>query len=213
MIRQRLTAADVLNIFIEQHRLCSPLDIMADPEITLTFDTTIGEWRDAMDLISWKPLADFLNKQFCIQATYQEWKQVLEPSYKATLKQVCTLIAKKTTYEDIRPVKLFGTECLSAAVFLTLKKYLKRRNVDVDSMRPSTLINPYLKKHFSEMIEQISILSKGGKVFDRLEYARQKSGFLNAINIFDKDRYYFLTGDIKTFRDITNRVIALNDAR
>lgn len=213
MIRQRLTALDVLNIFIEQHRLCSPLDIMADPSVKLSFDTTIDEWRESLDLLPWKPLSDFLNKQFNIQATYSEWKSVLEPSHKITLGQVCILIAEKAIHEDIRPINLLGVECLSAAIFLTLKKYLKRRNVDVKTLRPSTLISPYLEKHFSEMIEQISIISKGQIVFDQLQYIRKKSGFLNAINIFDKDRYRFLTGDILTFRDVTNKVLALDGGR
>jgi hypothetical protein len=40
---------------------------------------------------------------------------------------------------------------------------------------------------------------------------RKKSGFINYINIFDKERYTLLTGEIKTFRDLTLKIIQVNE--
>ncbi len=39
------------NIFIEEHRICSPLDFEADVTIILNFNTTVSDWRCARDLI------------------------------------------------------------------------------------------------------------------------------------------------------------------
>jgi len=209
-IKQIITPTDVLNIFIEQHRLCSPLDPEADPFAEISFSSTIDEWRDANDLLPWQPLSEFLNKEFQIAATEDEWKLVLTPSSKRTLKDVCQLIAKHSSKQDIIPKKIFGQECLSAAVFLTLKKYLAQRQVNVSELRPSTFVAPYFEKYFSEMIEQTTIISNGKQVFDKFETKRKKTGFLNYINIFDKDRYTFITGNIKTFRDLTLKIIEVN---
>lgn len=208
--KQIMTPTDVLNIFIEQHRLCSPLDPEADPYAELSFTSTIDEWRDANDLLAWRPLSEFLNKEFQIKATEDKWKSVLTPSSTKTLKDVCELISKHSSKQDIRPLKLLGQECLSSAVFRTLIKYLSQRQVDVSEIKPSTSLTPYLEKYFSEMVEQTTIISNGKKVFEQFDTKRKKKGFFNYINIFDKDRYTFLTGDIKTFRDLTLKIIEVN---
>jgi len=210
-IKQSLSPLNILNIFQEEHRLCSPLDPEADPEVELSFNSTIDEWRSARDLIPWKPLSAFLNKEFNISPTAEEWKAVLVPPSKRTLKDVCELISKCATYQDIKPIKLLGQECLSSAVFLTLKKYLENRQVDVSNLRPSTLVVPYLENHFSEMIEQVNIIANGKRVFDKLELKQKKAGFLNYISLFDKDRYTFLTGNINTFRDLVFKIIEVNN--
>jgi hypothetical protein len=207
---QTLTPFDILNIFIEQHRLCSPLDPEADPSAELSFNSTIDDWRAANDLLPWKQLSEFLNQEFNISPTEEEWKNVLTPASTRTLKDLCELISKHSTHVDIKPKNLLGQECLSSAVFLTLRKYLERRQVNVSDLRPSSLLTPYLEKYFSEMVEQTTIVANGKKVFDKFETKIKKPGFLNYINIFDRDRYEFLTGDIKTFRDLTLKIIEVN---
>ncbi len=206
-----MTSEDILKIFIEQHRLCSPLDPEADPYEELTMSSTIDEWRNANDLLPWRQLSKFLNDEFNLLVAEQEWQNVLTPSHERTLNDVCNFISKSTSTTEIKPINLLGQECLSAAVFLVLKKHLKRRDVDVADLRPSSSITPYLEKYFSQMLEQITIISKGEKVFDNLKIKRKKTGILNYINIFDKNRYTFITGDIQTFRDLTFKIIQSNN--
>ena len=207
-ITQKLTPTDVLNILVEQHRITSPLDFEADSEAVLNFNSTVREWRNAGDLLAWKPLSQFLNECFVILVSEDEWKQALTPSRKKTLTDVSELISKNCEYEDIEPINIFGNKCLKASVFLTLKKYLKRRNVDTSDIRPSTLIAPYLEKYYSEMLEQIGIISKGNVIFEELDYVpTRKLNFWETLNVFDKSRYALTTGDIKTFRDLINKII------
>ncbi len=160
-IKQIMTPTDVLNIFIEEHRLCSPLDLEADPDTKLSFTSTIDEWRAARDLLPWRPLSEFLNEEFQIKATVDEWESALTPSSKRTLEDVCQLISRHSSKQDIQPINLLGQECLSSTVFRTLIKYLSQRKVDVSEIRPSTSITPYLEKYFSEMVEQTTIISNG----------------------------------------------------
>jgi len=205
-----MTPDDILKIFIEQHRLCSPLDPEADPFEELAMNSTIDEWSNANDLLPWQPLSRFLNDEFKLSATEEEWQRVLTPSQERTLYDVCSFISDRLSTSIIAPLKLFGQECLSAAIFVTLKKHLQRRNVDVSELKPSSSMIPYLEKYFSAMIEQTTILSKGEEVFSSLTLIRKKKGFFNYINIFDKNRYTFLTGDVKTFNDLTKKIIEAN---
>lgn len=205
-----MTPEDILKIFVEQHRLCSPLDPEADPSEELTMNSSIDEWRNANDLLPWRPLSRFLNEQFNLSTTEEEWKNVLTPSHARTLFDVCSFICKKMSTSAVIPVKLLGQECLSAAVFVALKKHLQRRQVDVTNLKPSSSITPYLERHFSPMLEQTTILAKGEKVFDQLTLKRKKRGFFNYINLFDKDRYTLQSGKILTFRDLTIKIIEAN---
>ena len=163
LIIREMTQEDILNIFIEQHRLCSPLDPEADPYEELTMNTTIDEWRNANDLLPWRPLSRYLNQEFNLVATEEEWHIILTPSHERTLHDVCNFICRKLTSSVVLPMKLFGQECLTAAVFVTLKKHLQRREVDVTNLKPSSSVTPYLEKFFSPMLEQTTILSKGKK--------------------------------------------------
>ena len=207
-LSQQLTPTDILNILIEQHRISSKLDFETDPDAILTFDSTINYWRSAGDLLPWKPLSEFLNECFGISVSESKWEQALTPSRNRTLRDVCELIAENCKYQDIKPIRILGNECLSASVFLTLKKYLRRRNVDVSNIQPSSLIAPYLKKYYWEMLEQIGIISKGRKIFEEFDYKpTRKLNLLERLNIFDKSRYSFQTGEILTFRDLTMKII------
>jgi hypothetical protein len=205
-----MTPENILQILIEQHRLCSPLDPEADPSAELLMTSTIDDWRAANDLLPWQPLSKFINDSFGISATEQEWKLALLPASTRTLKDVCELVSRYSSNDPIHPKRILGSDCLSAALFLTLKKQLQRRQVDVSNLRPSSEVGPYFEKYFSAMVEQTTIISNGAKIFDKFDTKIKKSGFLNYINIFDKDRYVFLTGDIKTFRDLTLKIIEVN---
>lgn len=205
-----LTPIDILDIFIEQHRLCSPIDPEADEFAVLGFETTIAEWRDADDLIAWRPLSEYFNKQFNIAVSQAEWEAVLTPSHKKTLRGVCELISAHAVIDDVKPIKLLGQECLSSAMFLTLKKYLKHQGVDVSDLRPSSSVTFYIDNYFSPILDQITIMSKGRTVFEKLELKREKRGLFNYFNIFNKDKYSILTGDIITFRDLTLKMIEAN---
>jgi hypothetical protein len=201
----KYTEKEILEIFKEQHRLCSPLDPEAEPWEEITAEMTIREWRWANDLLGWKKLSEFLNQEFRVKISQEEWRNVLEPARTKRLIEVCRLLSKYAEKDTYEPKTLFGKPCLKAGVFLTIKKNLKDKGVDVTELRPSSSLTAYMDKYFSPVLEEITLT--GTKPIDKIETRRKKKGFWNAINIFDPNRYETLTGDIKTFRDLTEKII------
>lgn len=202
---EHYTKEEILEIFKEQHRLCSPLDPEAEPWVEISSEMTIREWRWANDLIGWKELSKFLNQEFRIDIAEKTWYDNLEPAKTKRLIEVCELISKHATKEYFQERKLLGQPCLKASVFLTLKRNLDKKGVDVSDLRPSSSFNEYLEKYFSPVLEEITLT--GTKPIDKIETIRRKKGFWNRINIFDPQRHEILTGDVKTFRDVVERIV------
>jgi hypothetical protein len=202
---EKYSTEEVLEIFKEQHRLCSPLDCEADPWAEITAEMTIREWRWAKDLLEWKKLGEFLNQEFRIDILEKTWFETLEPAKTRRLIEVCELISKHATKEYFREQKLFGQPCLKASVFLTIKRNLEKKGVDVSELKPSSSFNEYLDKHFSPVLEEITLT--GTKPIDKIETIRRKKGFWNTINIFDPQRHEILTRGVKTFRDLVEKII------
>lgn len=197
---------EILEIFKEQHRLCSPLDPEADPWAEIESEMTIREWRWANDLINWKELSEFLNKEFRIEIPENIWYETLEPSKKRKFIEVCTLIANHAKKDNYQPKKLFGQPCLKASVFLTIKKNLENKGVNISELKPSSSLNEYMNKYFSPVLEEITLTIT--KPIDKIEIIRKKkNGFWKIFNFWDYENSELLIEDIKTFRDLVEKII------
>lgn len=203
---------EVFEIFREQHRLASPLDPIADESFELTKKTIIADLQDAQDLLHWKEWTEWLNQCYGIEAKRKEWKEVVTPESKRTLWDVCLFISEKAQKEIINPVRLLGNDCLSSAVFLTLKKNMKRKGANVDGLRPSTNISRFLDddRNFSPLVEEATLT--GGKTFETLTYGKVKTErrlkyWIDAFipNVVFKTS--LITGELVTFRDLVNRIM------
>lgn len=206
------TSEELLEILKEQHRLCSPLDNMADETFKLSRNTLIYEWRDAQDLLPWDELADFLNYEFRIEVPREKWKTILKPEDKQTLGDLCDFLSTVAKKEIIKPVKRLGSECLSAAIFLTLKRNLKNKGVNVSDLRPSTKIVEFLdiNENFSPLIEEVTLT--GVKTFEKVEYGKLETErrfkyWIDKIFPNWVHRRPILTGDIYTFRDLVEKIM------
>jgi len=201
----KYTKEEILEIFREQHRLCSPLDPKAEPSAEITAEMTVREWKLANDLVGWKKLSEFLNQEFRVHISQDDWKNVLEPDRSRKLIEVCRLLSYHAHKDSYLPKILFGKPCLKATVFLTIKRNLKGKGVDVSKLRPSSSLSAYMNKYFSPVLEEITLT--GTKPIDKIEIHRAKKGFWNVINILDPDRYKIWLGGIETFRDLTESII------
>lgn len=204
------TSDEIFAIFKEQHRLCAPLDFMADPTFVLKRSSMIWEWRGAQDLMEWDDLSKFLNQEFRINVKQSVWKKALTPEDERTLGDLCDFISTVAKKEAILPIKRLGTECLSAAVFLTLKKNLKSKGVDVSQLRPSTPLAPFLHDNFSPLIEEITLT--GVKTFDSLSYGelqteRRYKYWIDKILPHIIYKRPINTGRIQTFRNLVECII------
>jgi hypothetical protein len=157
MIEHRnLTADEIFFIFKEEHRLCSPLDPEADPSFDLQPTSTIDGWREARDLLTWDKLAEIYNEEYRIEIPLETWKTVFEPGDKRSVKDVCELMSKHAQIEVIKPIKILGQECISSAIFKSIKKNLDLRGIDTSSLSPSSKIEPVLKRNFGEFLGLIN---------------------------------------------------------
>lgn len=206
---EKYTAEEVLEIFKEQHRLCSPLDPEADLWAEIKAEMTIREWRWANDLLGWKELSKFLNQEFRIDISEKIWFDTLEPAKHKKLIDVCTLISNHAMKDSYEPKKLFGQSCLKASVFLTIKKNLKLKGVNVSELRPSSSFTEYLNKYFSPVLEEITLT--GTKPIEIVQTKKELKGFWKAVNIFAFNKYEISTGEIKTFRDLVEKIIEEKD--
>ena len=149
----------VLEVIRDSYRQQLQCDPEAEPGIELKFDSTISEWRLACDLVPWKPLGKALSSGWCFDATASEWKEVLEPSGKKRLIDVCRFIASRATRLKILPSRLLGVSCQSGGAFLAVREMLAKSGAEVSALRPSSPIEPYLNKYPDIFLDSISRLS------------------------------------------------------
>jgi hypothetical protein len=179
----KYSVTEVFEIFKEEHRLCSPLDSMADATYELTPNSLIWEWREARDLLGWEKLSVYLNKELRISVSKIEWQECFEPDDVRTIMDVCNMIADRATRYGYPKRKLLGQECLTASVFLGIKQNLSKNGVNIFDMSPSSLVEPYLLNYFGPVMEEV--LLTGTKVFDELTYSTAWNKKLNP-NWFEK---------------------------
>jgi hypothetical protein len=205
----KYSVIEVFDMFKEEHRLCSPLDPMADAAYELTPDSLVCEWRNARDLLEWEELSVYFNKRFRINVSKSEWASCFEPDDIRTIMDVCHMISNRASRIVYPKRRLMGQECLTASVFLGLKKNLLRKGVNIFDMRPSSLVEPYLVKYFEPMMEEV--LLTGARVFDELGYSTVRikkpnpNWFERLFRQWEKVERID-TGTVKTFRDLVNRI-------
>lgn len=142
-----MTRNDVLETIRDSYRFAQKLDPEAEPGYDLTFDTTIEDWRTACDLLPAKKLGRALNVWFGVHFSDVDWMATLEPAKTATLSGVCELVASEAKMPDVKEFPVFGTECLSAGVFLTIRTALAKEGIPAEDIRPSTALEPIALKH------------------------------------------------------------------
>jgi len=156
-----LTPESVLEILRDFHRQQGFHDPEVDPDIDLTFESTIDDWREACDWLDWKPLGRAMNERFGVNYSDHQWHEVLEPSDKNTLREVCKLIARQGERYSIKPLKILGGSCPEAGVFIALRAALKNAGVPVETIKPSSLLEPILIKHWGLISDEVGKIAPG----------------------------------------------------
>jgi hypothetical protein len=156
-----VTPEHVLAVFRDQHRQVCRFDICCDSRIELSFDSTIEDWRSAMDLVETKPLGRAMNHAWGLRLSDHEWREVLHPPRHKNLRGVAELIARHAMRPELRPLSIAGTQCLPAAAFLTIKQFLASDGADVSNLAPSSLLADYGRKHLGTFLTSISQLAPG----------------------------------------------------
>lgn len=163
-----VTPEYVLDVIKVSHRQQCKYDPEADPDIELTFDSTIEDWRWACDLVGWRRLSRSLNNWFRVSISESEWQQVLTPAKVKTLREVCKLIASRRARLEIKPVPIFGKPCCSASLFLYLRKCLIDAGADGHSIRPKASLNIFNHRYPEVFNDCLANLAPGKNFFEVL---------------------------------------------
>ncbi len=159
---------EILQIIHANYRQQQQYDDIVLKDQEFTFDTTIADCRDICDLVDPSELWKYLNYYFRLELGRESWMAVLEPEDKKSLSDLCNFISSHAHKEIIRPIKLFGSNCETAAIFKSLTAKLKDRGVDISDIRPSSQLEPLVKKYKSILIEEINQIAP--TVLPRVNY-------------------------------------------
>jgi hypothetical protein len=151
------TPEDVLAVIQDGHRFQAELDPEADSDARLDFDSTVAAWREACDLVRWRPLAKALNRWFSVSIDLNVWRTVLEPADERRLRGVCELLAAHAKLPAVTPVG----QCSAAATFLSLRALLARNGIPVAELQPSTPLAPVLHHHLSAVVDSLVMFAPG----------------------------------------------------
>src|SRR5688572_3822623 len=103
------TADDILSVVRDMHRQQCTHDPEANPDISLSHDSTIAAWRDACDLLPWAKVAEAMNSYWTVTIPMTEWRDVLEPPKERRLAGVCELLARHARLPRLRPATILGS--------------------------------------------------------------------------------------------------------
>ena len=133
----------ILRVLADEHRHQVQFDPEAEPDIELCANSTIADWRNACDLVSWRKLGRALNAEFGIRATDSEWRAVLCPPRRRPLLGVCQFISERAKLPQLVPWGYFGASSLSASAFMGIRVALAEQGIDAPPIRPSTELAHY----------------------------------------------------------------------
>ena len=175
-------------------------------------DTTIHDWRITNDLVEWSDLYKVENDLFNLTLTKEDWFKAILPEKKKTVWELCEFIAQHAKKEVVKPIKVFGIECLSASIFRALKRDLLARGLEVKNLRPSSPLSDFTDfQTFPKLVAEIS--KRGVSISDSVKLKHKKGlSFFQRNNIFNPDRFYIDTGSLRTFRDLTQRILEVTKA-
>lgn len=119
-------------------------------------ETTISDWRDICDLVPVTELWKYLNYYFHLEVDGEFSLGILNPDDKKTLGDLCKFVAARAERAAIEPIKVMEGYCKTAAIFKSLKRRLADRGLNVSDIRPSSQLEPLVKKYRSVLIEEVN---------------------------------------------------------
>jgi hypothetical protein len=166
---RRLSKQDVLDTIRDSYRFSRRFDPDTE-DIDLAFETTVGQWRDACDLLPADRLGESLSIWFDALIDVYEWRATLEPAETATLGDVCELLAERARVPGVEPLGICGTKCETAGAFLTIRSALAREGAPVRGLRPSTPIETVARSHLAELVRALGIVAPNTLPLPKVEH-------------------------------------------
>ncbi len=203
------TTQEIFNILRINQEVFAQIDKEVDVKLVEKHDSILN-WRKMNDLDGWVELYKHQNKIFDLSLSQFDWIDAVMPEQEKTVWQLCEFIATHAKKEVIQPVKIMGIDCLSAAIFFSLKKDLAKYGLDVENIKPSSPISFFTDyENFPKLVAVVS--RKGVSLSDSIKLKHELgNNFLQMLVekiYFYNSKKYIDTGGVKTFRDLTLRIL------
>lgn len=137
-----MSAEEVLAVFRTEYRYSEQFDPEEMVGCEISFETTVEEWRDACDLVSWWGLGRALNADWEIDVSDPDWKGTLEPARRRTLRDVCELIASWARLPVVEPAGLLGGRCDTVGALRAMRVVAGLHEPGALRLRPSAPLGP-----------------------------------------------------------------------
>lgn len=147
----------VLEVFRDWHRFGL---LEEEP----TFDTSIRDLATNLNdtILFWRELARSLIAHLALDVPLAEWKPILHPMRRRTVRGVCEFVAARLGRRPvIRPWRHASGECLPAGAFLTARSLLARGGADPYTIGPGTPLGPYLRRSGASWVWDLARAAPG----------------------------------------------------
>jgi len=183
----RYTKIEILDFLKSSHRQRIQIDSGIPSEDEITYDLTIRDWIDDMDLLTWKELCKYYCEVFEIKGYEIEFRHSMLLIKKKTIEDFCEFISTRSVKPKLESIKLFGRCCEEAGIF----KYIKRKMADENEskskeIKPSSKIENYMADFAFKIVEEVNKINPA--ILPLIEYEE---------NEFEKHKWkLFLSGII-----------------
>jgi hypothetical protein len=164
---ERYAPKDILQILTDFYNCQAAFDPEVSPGQTLSFETTISEWMDICDLVAPAKLAKVYHEMFDLNTPVAELETILFDG-KNTLSDFCNYLSVNAIRTKILPIKIMGTDCMTAAIFKVLVENLRKKGI-TDDIKPSSKIDPLFKKYGGILLSEVNLIAPGA--FTNFEYS------------------------------------------
>lgn len=158
-----VTPKEVLELLIEIHQVDERYGEAEEGQVP-HFEMTLREWEDSrcIDFEICFPsggMGRYFNNLFGVDISKTEWYSLLKRKKVTTLRSVCEKIATHAKVPLINPVTILGTHCQLAGIFLSIRKSMQARGVDVCDLRPSSSLSSYSDTAFPLLWRDLLLLA------------------------------------------------------
>jgi hypothetical protein len=157
----KYTKEEILQIIRANNDQINQLGIDGWRTDDLNFELNITDWIDDFNLLDWDELALFYDKMFQLNLPQSDWQKTMLPKKEKTLGDFCEFISNHAVKPEIKPIKLLGRYCEEASIFRCLINKLKEAYPDIETIKPSSVVEKYMDKNWQEVIYQTNLMAPG----------------------------------------------------
>jgi len=147
---------EILEIIKANHRQRLQVEKGFPSEEEITYELTIRNWIDELELLEWDELSNYYATYFEIEKEKLELRKSMKPEKKKTIKDLCEFISTRANKPELKPIKLFGRTCQEATIFRFLKSKLIRENSRASEIKPSSKLKNYMEEFSFQIVHEVN---------------------------------------------------------